>query len=232
GGAHPRSILTTLSPDPECGGWRLDGEKRWSTLGGFAEELLVVARLPAPAGTERSRLCVIRMPASRPGVQLREMPATAFIPEVPHAAATFESVHVAAKECLAGDGYERYLKPFRTVEDCFVHSAMLAWLIRVGRHGGWPNEHVEGLAAALAGFWALSFADPSSAAVHRTLGGLLVQVHRLIDASEEFCSALDPETRHRWSRDRPLFSVAAHARARRLDAARRRTAAMDASFLA
>ncbi len=231
GGAHPRSILTTLSPDPE-GGWCLDGEKRWSTLGGFAEELLVVARLPAELGDQRPRLCVVCIPASRLGVQLQEMPAMAFIPEVPHAVATFESVHVTAEERLPGDGYDRYLKPFRTVEDCFVHAAMLAWLIRIGRHASWPNEHVEALAAALAGFAALSFADPSSAAVHRTLGGLLVRVHQLIDASEEFCPLLDPETRHCWARDRPLFSVAAGARARRLQAARRRTSAMPAGSLA
>lgn len=220
GGAHPRAILTTLEADGE--GWRLRGEKRWLSLGSFAEELLVVARLPAEPGDERPRLTLVRVPAGRPGVAVEDMPATPFIPEVPHAVATFDDVILRREERLPGDGYASYLKPFRTVEDCFVHTSLLAWMIQAGRRARWPEDHVEALATVALGFASLAAEDPTSHGVHRLLGGLLARTTELIQRSEEYEPLLDAETRARWIRDRPLLKVAERARVRRLEVARAR----------
>ena len=224
GGAHPRAIQTTLQADGE--GWRLRGEKRWLSLGSFAEELLVVARLPASFAAEprdeRPRLTLVRVPADRPGVAVRDMPPTPFIPEVPHAVATFDDVVVRPEERLPGDGYAAYLKPFRTVEDCFVHTSLLAWMIQAGRRARWPEEHVEALATVALGFATLTAEDPTSRAVHRLLGGLLARTAELIKKGDDYEALLDPETRARWIRDRPLLKVAERARVRRLEVARAR----------
>ncbi len=221
GGAHPRAIATTLRPaQPAGAGLRLDGEKRWLSLGSFAEELLVVARLPAEPGDERPRLALVRVPAGRSGVSVHEMPPTAFIPEVPHAVATFDGALLSADERLPGDGYSRYLKPFRTVEDCFVHASLLAWMIQAGRRARWPAEHIEALATAALGFASIADADPTSPGVHRLLGGLLARTRELVELGEAYESLLDPETRERWIRDRPLLKVAERARVRRLEVAR------------
>ena len=136
GGAHPRAILTTLSePDAATGARLLDGEKTWITLGTLATELLVVARLGGPreAREGKGSLRVVRLPAARAGITLREGVATPFAPEVPHAEARFEGVSVAPEELLEGDGYDEYLKPFRTIEDVHVLGATLGYLVRVAR---------------------------------------------------------------------------------------------------
>jgi len=218
GGAHPRAIRSTLTPTED--GWRLDGGKRWVSLGGFASELLVVAREPARDGDVRPRLALVCVPASRRGVRVEPMPATRFIPEVPHGAATFEAVDVRADERLPGDGYARYLKPFRTVEDCFVHAALVAWWIQVGRRCGWPKEQVEQLAELALGFGCLALAEPTSIGVHRVLGALLTRTGAQLEALARSGLALDPEARQRWARDQPLMNVAAGARAQRLEVAR------------
>jgi len=220
GGAHPRAIQTELIPDGD--GWHLQGEKRWLSLGSFAEELLVVARLPAEPGDERPRLALVRVPAERAGIAVTDMPPTPFIPEVPHAVATFDAVVIRRSERLPGDGYARYFKPFRTVEDCLVHTALLAWMIQAGRRARWPEEHVEAVATVALGFACLAEADPTSHGVHRLLGGLLARTAELVQKGEDYEALLESETRARWIRDRPLLKVAERARVRRLEVARTR----------
>ncbi|MEZ4429399.1 MAG: acyl-CoA dehydrogenase family protein [Nannocystaceae bacterium] len=219
GGAHPRAIAATLTPDGD--GYRLDGAKRWTSLGTYAQELLVVARTPAPDG-DRPRLVVARVPADREGVALEPMPPTPFVPEIPHARVRFTSVRVAADERLPGDGYDRYLKPFRTLEDCFVHASLLSWWLQVGRRAGWPNEQVEALALTIAAAAALADADPTRPGVHRALGGLIARARHVLHESDDLWDRIDPETRARWLRDRPLLGVASAARGRRLEVARER----------
>ncbi|MEZ4383111.1 MAG: acyl-CoA dehydrogenase family protein [Nannocystaceae bacterium] len=172
GGAHPRAIAATLRVAAD--GWRLTGTKRWSTLASVAEELLIVARLPAPAADDaaRPRLAVVRVAADRPGVAVEATPPAPFVPEIPHAIVTLTDVRVDARERLPGDGYARYLKPFRTIEDCFVHAALVAWAIQVGRRCSWPKEHIEALAGLAVGLAGLAVADPRSPAVHLALAEL------------------------------------------------------------
>ena len=61
------------------------------------------------------------------------MPETRFVPEVPHARVQLDAVRVDAAALLPGDGYERYVKPFRTIEDAHVTLAVLAYLLREAR---------------------------------------------------------------------------------------------------
>src|SRR5262245_25603109 len=95
-----------------------------------AQSLLVVASTGNVDG--KNRLRVVRVPANAAGVRIE--PAVApFVPEIAHARVTLDGVRVSAGDLLPGDGYDDYLKPFRTIEDLHVHGALLGYLIGVAR---------------------------------------------------------------------------------------------------
>lgn len=214
GSAHPRSIETTLEVVEDR--YRLEGIKSFVTLGDAADELLVVAS----AGLDdhdRNRLKVVRIPRDRDGVRLEALPPTPFVPEIPHAKLILEGARVNQDEVLDGDGYETYLKPFRTVEDIHVHAALVGWLMKVGRCYGWPRETLEDLSELASALFPLALVDPLDAAVHVTLGGILRRTRSIVESLD--WSIIYPETASRFARDAPLLSVASKARDARLETA-------------
>ncbi|MFL5344444.1 MAG: acyl-CoA dehydrogenase family protein [Hyalangium sp.] len=220
-GAHPNAIQTRLSG--EGGSLRLSGTKAFVTLGTAADTLFVVAS-EGQDEQGRNRLRVVMIDSQREGVHLTALPPTPFVPEVPHAVLELRDVAVSPEEVLPGDGYTRYLKPFRTTEDCHVHAALLGWLLQVARRSGWP-ERIQDEALALAvTFRGLAQEEPSSPAVHVALGGALELCRRLVSSVEEQWPQVDAQTRELWERDKPLLGVAGKARAKRLEVARQRLA--------
>ncbi|MCC6522842.1 MAG: acyl-CoA dehydrogenase family protein [Polyangiaceae bacterium] len=222
GGAAPRAIRTRLVRAPD-GALRLDGQKTFVTLGSFAAELLVVASEGERDG--RNRLRLVRIPRERAGVVVAPLPEAPFVPEIPHAALVLRAVRVAPEELAPGDGYDRYLKPFRTVEDCAVHAALLGWLVGVGRRSGFGRPLVEGLCASFCAVRTLALADPSAPATHVALGGVLAQAARDIAALDTEWPRAEAVVAGYWQRDRALLAVAGRARAARLEAAWRRLGA-------
>lgn len=221
GGNHPRAIQTTLLPHPDLPGtFVLDGNKRWTTLGPHSGLLLVAARLNgAPPGARVPlKLALVRQGA--PGVSLHAMAEIHFIPEVAHAEVRLERVLVAEQDLLDGDGYARYVKPFRTIEDLHVHAAMLAYLLREARRLAWPRTWVERAFAALHALGAIARLDASSAATHIALAGALANGAVLVGEADA-CWEMAPEDPAgiRWRRDRALLSVASSARAQRIERA-------------
>ena len=107
------------------------------------------------------------------------MPETAFVPEVPHARVQLQGVRVDAAALLPGDGYARYVKPFRTVEDIHVTLAVLAYLLREARHRGWPQEFSERTTALLVAFAELATASADAATTHVALAGASSWAQRL-----------------------------------------------------
>lgn len=223
-GNRPRDVATRLQAAP--GGWVIDGAKRWSTLAPVADALLVVAR-DAGAGdaaqAARPVLTAAWVAAGTPGLQVQPMPATPFVPEVPHAQLTLSAVTVAAADRLPGDAYTTLVKPFRTLEDGYVAAAALAWLLREARARRWPAGFVERCAAQLAGLAWLAAQDPAAAATHVGLAGALQAAAVLHDEAGTLWA--DAEAAARWQRDRRLFTVAGEARRLRLDRAWQRLAA-------
>ena len=114
GGVHPRAIQTHLTAAGD--GLRLCGDKTFVSLGTHATTLLIVAS-EGQDEQGRNRLALWQLPADRPGV--------------------------TPDERLPGDAYERYLKPFRTVEDLHVQAAFLGWLLQVARRASWPRVLVQ-----------------------------------------------------------------------------------------
>ena len=214
GGNTPRSIAATLT---DCdGGYRLSGHKKWTTLGPEGAQLLVVARLAEGAQGERARLKVARVNAQAPGVRLATMPATRFVPELPHAEVHLDAVKVDANDLLPGDGYALIVKPFRTIEDIHINAAILAYLVREARRFAWPGAWIAEAVALIACFAELARQDAARSATHIALEGALASTQRLTagaDALWETCA--DAGAAGRWKRDSALFGVAGGARSAR-----------------
>jgi len=220
GGGHPAAIHTRLTRTGP-GALLLSGEKAFVTLGTAADVLLVAAS-EGQDEQGRNRLRLVRLDARRPEVELTGLPPTPFVPEVPHAVLHLRDVPVTDEAVLPGDGYTRYIKPFRTVEDCHVHAAALGWLLQVARRTGWPEAVRDELLALVVTLRALALADATSPAVHLALAGALDAVRRLVDGLAPHWERVEAPVRERWARDKPLLGVAGKARAKRREAARQR----------
>ena len=216
-GNTPRAIRSTLQQTQD--GWRLEGAKRWTTLGPDGGLFLVAARDAEIAG-ERPALRVARVESSAEGVHVETMPPTKFVPEVPHARLRFERVRLPDDALLPGDGYDRYVKPFRTVEDLHVHAAVVAYLLREALHHSWPKSWIERATAHLHSMRALAAEDAASPATHIALAGALQYGDSLrAEADGLWAGGPADEASARWQRDRELLKVASTARAKRTERA-------------
>lgn len=202
GGGHPRAILTTLENN------RLNGTKHFVSGGTLATVLLIVAKTGEKNG--RPELRVARVRANAPGLKAEQGAALDFVPEIPHAAITLTDTPVEA--VLEGDGYERYLKPFRTIEDLHVFAAILSCLIANGR-AAFPRAATEQFLGVLSAILSLGREDPSSPSVHLALAGVLTTSRALIDSLD--LSGLRPDFRARFERDKPLLQIAQRVREQR-----------------
>jgi acyl-CoA dehydrogenase len=224
GGNRPKDIHSSLERDGEAG-WRLTGSKRWTTLGPAGALFLVAARDASVSG-ERPAIKLVRVTSGAPGVRIETLPPTRFVPEVPHAQLHFEGVALEAGALLAGDGYERYVKPFRTIEDVHVSAAQIAYTLREARRFGWPREWIERMLAVLQALRAIAREDPASPATHVTLAGALALAGALLqEADALWAQAPDAAAGARWLRDRELGGVAGKARALRSERAWQRLSA-------
>jgi hypothetical protein len=221
GGAHPRAIMSQLRPpgaDSPDGTWRLSGHKRWATLAGDATSALVVASTGHDA-RGRSHLRVAQVPLDARGVSVRRMPPPPFVPEIQHAELVLDDVAVAPGAILPGDGYVAYVKPFRTIEDIHVVTAVVGHLLAVAGRFGWSGTVREQLVFLAVGLRILALTDPSNPQTHLGVAGAFGTLERLLVAAEpEWVSVASP-VRERWQRDVALLGVAGGARTRRTEVA-------------
>lgn len=217
-GNTPRAIEARLTPADD--GFVLEGDKQWTTLGTASTTLFVAARVDA-AGASRPALRVVRVASGAPGVTLSAMREAPFVPEIPHASVSFRGVRVAPDDVLPGDGYDRYVKPFRTIEDLHVNAALLGHAVRVLRAS--PDaeargaiEDALGLVSALS---ALASDESGGAGAHLALAGTIRGVLRVLDELDRRAAGREDDEATRWRRDRALVHVAAGARARRTERA-------------
>ena len=215
GGGHPRAIRTRLVATG-AGRYTLSGRKKWATVASAAASLLVVASTGEDAGINRLR--VVRVPASAPGLRLSPS-AAPFVPEIPHAEVELDSVSVSDADLLPGDGYDEYLKPFRTIEDIHVHGALAGYLLGVARRHRLSCELHERLLALAVALRGLAHAGPKAATTHAALAGTLELARAAVGELEPAWAALGGDEWARWQRDRPLLQVAGKARAARRDRA-------------
>jgi hypothetical protein len=190
---------------------RLSGQKDFVTAGDAADWLLVAARCEQPGEDPRLSLAVVY--PDEPGVRVEKLPAIPLMPDVSHGRLSLDN---AACELLAGDGWDVYVKPFRTLEDIYVLSAMTAWLYGVGQDSDWPQPLQLRLLALLAGCAQVSRQTPDSPAGHVLLGGLFAQFEALKDEIDQALAAGSPEWAAMWQRDRAVMDLGSVARGKRL----------------
>lgn len=217
-GVHPRAIRTRL--ERHGGGWLLNGEKSFVTFGAEAVLLAVVASIGQSADGKNMLKVALVEPGA--GVHISVHDVGAFVPEIPHARVRFDGVALTDADLLPGDGYDVYLKPFRTVEDIHVHAALVGYLVAVARRHALSRHLVERLLASATSLRSLASADPSRPALHVALGGVLANTGVLLADMETEWPRVGAPTRERWQRDRALLDVAGRARGLRLEAAWKR----------
>jgi acyl-CoA dehydrogenase len=213
GGGHPRAVKTTLRALGN-GQFSITGRKQWATAASLADVLLIAVSTGADA-QGRNRLALVAVEARAAGVTLEKMPDPPFAPELPHAVVKLDGAVVSERDVLPGDGYEAYVKPFRTIEDTHVFLALVGHVIRGARVYGGARETLELAAATAVALRAIAAQDPSAAATHVGLAGALDLGRRLMSEAGAFFQNAPEEVRARWERDRALASVAERARGER-----------------
>ncbi len=190
---------------------RLSGRKDFVTAGDAADWLLVAARSEEPGETPRLSLAVVY--PGEPGVKVEKLPALPLMPDISHGRLLLDG---ALCELLAGDGWDAYVKPFRSLEDVYVLSAMTAWLYGIGQDSNWPQALQLRLLALLAGCAEASRQAPNNPAGHVLLGGLFAQFESLKTEVDQALLQGDPACAAMWQRDQGVMQLAAGARAKRL----------------
>lgn len=190
---------------------RLSGRKDFVTAGDAADWLLIAARSEQPGETPRLSLAVVY--PGEPGVRVEKLPALPLMPDVSHGRLYLDD---AQCELLAGDGWDAYVKPFRSLEDLYVLSAMTAWLYGIAQDSDWPQALQLRLLALLAGCAEVSRQAPNNSAGHVLLGGLFAQFDGLKPEVDQALAAGNPEWAAMWQRDEAVMQMAAGARAKRL----------------
>ena len=209
-GNRPRHIRTRLEV-ARGGGYRLSGSKRWSTLALDAGLLLVVASEGEDA-EGRNRLRLVQGATASPGLTIEQMPDPGYASEVRHGRLTLDAVAVAPDAVLPGDGYARYVKPFRSAEDLCVSAAMLGYQCSVARRHGWPAERLEQLTVLAAAASTLGALEIAAAPTHVALAGWLAAARTFATETTELWAAVAAQERSRWERDERLARVAGKAR--------------------
>lgn len=202
---RPADLHTRLN------GLSLSGRKDFVTAAAAADWWLVAAREEQPQQPVQLAVGVVRN--GTPGARLEPLPDLALMPDIGHARLHLDGAHC---ERLAGDGWDTYVKPFRSIEDLHVLSAVGAWLFGVGQESAWPQALQLRLLALLAGCAEVSRQCPTLATTHLLLAGLFEQVAAL-DGELDAAFATGAEQWARlWQRDKGLLAIAAGARAKRL----------------
>lgn len=230
GGGHPRAIETTLRE--ESGVFLVRGEKTFATLASRSDAMLVVASRGRTAGGKtaggktagrktadgKNELVVVTIPRDAKGVTIEDRPATPFAPEIPHAVVRFDDVPIASSAILPGDGYEVWVKPFRTIEDTHVLAAMVGYLAGVARAYGFDRNILAELVAYAGGLGDVGAREPTDPVTHVLLAGLFSSARKLAASLDsEWHHKVTAEERERWLRDMPLLLIAENARAKRTE---------------
>ncbi len=205
---RPAELQTRLD------GEALHGRKDFVTAVEAAAWMLVAARAEGPGEAPRLALCVVR--AGSAGVRLEPLPALPLMPEVGHGRLHLDGVGC---EVLEGDGWDDYVKPFRTLEDLHVLTAVTAWQLGIATLHGWPQALRLRLLALLVGCSEVARQPARAAASHVLLGGLFAQQAALRDEVNAAFASGSAELAAVWQRDQRLLEVARGAREKRLDKA-------------
>ena len=211
---RPDELQTTLVP---LGGgrYRLDGEKSYVTGAAVADPLLVVARNGvAPDGRIVSALLVL--PPDLPGIRQEAGRDLGCLTALPHGRARFEGVEVVASMIAPGDGWAGYARPFRTLEDVHVQTAVAAHVVGEALRRDWPAPLVASLAGCLARLAQCAQYAPDDPHGHLLLAAAERELQQAAAQVNELVVGQDDAFARDWRANHLLVALAAPARAARL----------------
>ena len=190
----------------------LSGTKDFVTAGSQADWLLVAAR--EEGAGEKPQIALAQLAGSSVGVSVENLPALPIMSEISHGRVLLGQ---AMCQRLPGDGWNDYVKPFRTLEDTFVLSALCAWLIAVGRRSQWPQVLELKLLGLLAGCVQVAESDANAPVTHLLLAGLFAQYQGLSAEVDQAFAQSEAPLSKLWARDKNLLMLAQKARDKRLE---------------
>lgn len=212
-GASPSAIETKI--ESSGGRYLLTGDKSFATMALESDLFLVCAfdRID-DAGIKNLRLASVEKKSSGVAVNPFELP---FAREVSHAAVSFTRVELPLESILPGDGYARYVKPFRTVEDIHLFAAFAGFLFARGIEMGWPKTLLEKCAAVLSALLGLSGSEPDLPETVIAVSGIKEFFDSILQEAALYGISKDFTEEERWKGDSKLFSVAGKIRRKRTD---------------
>lgn len=205
---RPADMQTRLN------GLSLDGRKDFVTAGEAADWLLVAAREEAKGEAPRLALTVVRN--GDPGVRIETLKPLPLMPDIPHARLHLDGAHC---ERLAGDGWDAYVKPFRSIEDLHVLTALVAWAHGVGRDCAWPQPLQMRLLGLLAGAAEVARQCATTPTMHLLLAALFAEFKALKPELDAAFASGPAEWAGLWQRDQGVLEIASAPRAKRLEKA-------------
>jgi acyl-CoA dehydrogenase len=118
---------------------------------------------------------------------------------------------------LSGDGWDAWLKPFRTIEDTHVLASTVGYLTGAARTYDWDRLIVAELVSIGLALVDVGARNPDLPLTHVALAGLFTSARRLAASTEaEWHKAhVDKAEHERWLRDLPILLVAENARTKR-----------------
>ena len=207
-GNHPKAIEASLSE--ENGSWILSGQKSFVSGATEAQQLFIACQSGLDE-TGRPKIKVVSLPSSTAGIRIETLPDLPFVPEVSHGRVLLDRVLVEGASVLAGDGYEDFVKPFRSCEDVHVMSAIAAYMLGQSLEAKASLSLSEDLLSLALSFLHLDISHLDSAQFHLLLAGLRNSLHRILPIFELELSALNPAGAAHWKRDAALLKVAEKA---------------------
>lgn len=222
GGNHPRMIHTRL--EHQSGQLIVTGEKSFVSGGVDAAQLYVACHdLRSGNGLDhngRPCLKVLQLTPDIPGVEVKSLPPLGFMPEVTHGRVSLESVVITESMILSGDGYQDYIKPFRTYEDVHVLASICGYRLAEAIDGRWPEEIVDQYLTLIMALRSLSQMQLSKAPAHIGLAAIREQFDALVLRSNTYFEKSNTQAYEHWIRDQHLLQVARSAHEKRTSAAR------------
>ncbi len=188
----------------------INGSKDFVIAGCTADWLLVPARDETPGDRPRLSLCVVG--CDERGVFIEDRPPLPLVPDIAHGRLRLDQ---APCRRLPGDGWDDYVKPFRTLEDLYVLTALASWLYGIGLECGWPQRLQLLLLGVLGGAAEVARLSPTEAATHLLLASLNLQFEALAQELDAALASGPEPWKRLWQRDRAVLQLAHSARSKR-----------------
>lgn len=221
GGNGPKAIQSFI--EQQDNGFYANGEKSFITAIDQADRFLVALELRVPnANTDdfsKKSFKLVLIDRDQHGVTLQQHPPLPFVSELAHGGMLLKDVRIQGNQVLPGDGYEDYVKPFRTIEDIHVSVAFVGFWLGVALTYNWPKALIEKLLGCWLAYRALVEFSSKDFGVHVALAGVLQQQFELDQQIAQLIEALPEQQKTLFQRDRQIQLVAQKARQMRLNKA-------------